>query len=164
MREDRRAYQSTPYEEMAKLKAEREICEKLKKITYTVDELLDIAGQNPKFGTLLEKSLVMAVAGFNQPENRDKIADWPDAVKSDRGVDAIASLNQRVQKEGVGALREFGGTKLSAFDVMLSVESVSFNFKIAREGEEDLQNVVLGPDWHEQVTNLLLQNWEESKE
>jgi len=151
-----RGYQPPSPEEVAKMKSESERHEKLKNTRFTLDQLLDMAEGNPKYKALLEKALLMASAGFNQPKNREKIAAWPNAIKSDWGVDAIASLNRRVQKEGIGVLREFGDTELSALDVMLSVESVSFSFTMASKEREQLEGAVMGSDWHEQVTNLLL--------
>jgi len=149
-------YQPPSPEETARRKSENERHEALKNTRYTLDQLLDMAEKNAQYKPLLEKALIMASAGFNQPKNREKIATWPDAIKSDWGVDAIASLNQRVQKEGISVLREFGNTELSALDVMLSVESVSFSFSMASREREQLEGAVMGTDWHEQVTNLLL--------
>jgi len=150
-------YQPPSPEEVARQKAENERYEALKNTRYTLDQLLDLAEQNPKYKALLEKALIMASAGFNKPKNREKIAAWPDAIKSDLGVDAIASLNQRVQKEGISVLREFGDTELSALDIMLSVESVSFNLNMLNREIEQLQDTVMGSNWHEQIINLLLQ-------
>lgn len=135
-------------EEVRRMESEYKEFQDLENTHYTLDQLLDMAESNPQYKPLLKKALTLASAsiGFNHKI----IATWPDAIKSNwgDGVDAIASLDQRVQEEGIEVLREFGSTKLSASAVIKSVESVLSSFA--------MQMGLPVPDLRKQISNLLL--------
>jgi len=142
--------------------AKRKKREALERTKYTVNELLDLAEQNPKYKSLIVKTLVITV-GVKQ-ENRVKIEQWPDAVKSNGYVDVIATLNKKIQEEGIDKgieiLREFGDTEVTGLDFMLQLENITFS--LWSIGREELLRASIGPDWHDQIINLLLQSKEES--
>src|SRR3989339_658881 len=130
----------------------------LKRKTCTADQVLDMAEQNPKYKELLVKALILAVSGFMQLQNRKKLEESRDAIKiRGWGIDATATLNNRVQQKGSDALREFGDTQLLAIDVIIGAENVASFFASAIDGGSQLQSAVIGQDWHKQIEELLLQ-------
>ena len=129
----------------------------------TLGNLLESLGNlDPKLHTMLTKGLVMELGLPRYLHIYKQIENWDNPVKvnysSGEYLDHIATLNKKVEEEGLSVLSPFKDTEICAVNLVCSIKSVAFSFTgfDKDSSRAQLQDIALGRNWKDSIEQFLL--------